>query len=111
MPLAQSVYHNSGNMCTYFISVQLKEADSTAAIQEGVPQTVSDRSEKFRTHFWTFPPVTAGVLLESDHTAGAARRHNVTFYDFPQRCVCSTRLQLLIIMLISTPGINNVISS
>lgn len=81
-------------MCTYFISVQLKAADLTAAIQRGVPETV------FRTHFLTFPPVTAGVLLERDHTVGAARRHNVTFYDFPQCCVCSTS----IVMLISAPG-------
>lgn len=97
MPLVQFVYLNSGNMCT---SVQLKAVDLTAAIQRGVPQTVSNRSEVVRTHFLTFPPVIAGALLQGDHTAGAARRHNVTFYNFPQCCICST----CIVMLISAPG-------
>lgn len=54
----------------------------------------------FWTHFLTFPPVTAGAPLKGDHTAGVAERHNVTFYNFPQCCVCSTR----IVMLISAPG-------
>lgn len=76
--------------------MQLTAADLNAAIQRGVPQTVSNRSEMFRSHFLTLPPVTAGVLIESDHTAGAARRHNVTFYDFPQRRACSTSIVMLI---------------